>query len=216
MKKRYRYILLVICALCLLLACALLYHEINARRFPVALCLAVTQAAPVLQPSEDETAATTPAITSDAEPYGMAGTSVIKPSSAPYAQTVSKDFGSISIKGKTFTIKRGIDDAALKKNIGWMETSAQPGQDGVCVLMGHRNKEFRILKDVSTNDTITITDANGNRFEYAIQSIEVIEDELNLKFIARDGKTLMLLTCFPFYYHGHAPQRFLVRASASS
>lgn len=124
----------------------------------------------------------------------------------------SSDFGTVTIKGKTFPIKRGVSEKALAGSIGWMESSAIPGGDGMCILMGHRNQQFRILKDLQAGDKIIIGDSNGISYNYIVQSAKIVESDRALRFEAAEGKTLVLVTCYPFYYKGHAPQKFVVRA----
>ena len=61
------------------------------------------------------------------------------------------------INGEKVNIARGVDEATLKKTPGWLESSAEPGEEGVCVVYGHRNRNhLRALKDVEIGDTIMI------------------------------------------------------------
>lgn len=117
----------------------------------------------------------------------------------------------IIIRGKSYPLKWNIEEATLKKNIGWMDTSAKPGEVGVCVVMGHRNQQLRCLKDVKRGDVITIVDAYGAVHQYTVESGKIVTDN-NITFGATDRRELVLITCYPFYYSGSAPHQYLVTA----
>ena len=87
-----------------------------------------------------------------------------------------------------------------------------PGEEGVCVVMGHRNTQFRVLKDVALGDVIRVVDAGGNAYDYTVTGGEILEDGAELLFPATEEKLLMLITCYPFYYSGHAPHKYVVTA----
>ena len=117
----------------------------------------------------------------------------------------------LTIHGKDITIAPSVDEATLEKTPGWLNTSASPGEEGVCVVYGHRNRNhLQILKDVTYGDTITVTIPNGTVYTYVIESMEILESNEDLRIPTIEGKHLMLTTCYPFYYTGHAPQKFVI------
>ena len=141
--------------------------------------------------------------------------------SAPYSSTtptavpqVSVPHGAafvLTIHGKDITIAPSVDEATLEKTPGWLNTSASPGKEGICVVYGHRNRNhLQILKDVTYGDTITVTMPDGIVYTYVIESIEILESGEDIRIPTIDGKHLMLTTCYPFYYTGHAPKKFIV------
>lgn len=139
-----------------------------------------------------------------------------KPTSAPHTSPVSGQAFTLTILGTNIPVSIGVDNATLDKTPGWLETSAYPGEDGVCVVYGHRNRNhFQVLKDIDFGDTITVTLANGTVLNYTVESIRIInpDEELRVPFIS--GQHLMLTTCYPFYYTGHAPQKFVIIAVKS-
>ncbi|MES1210849.1 MAG: class D sortase, partial [Acidobacteriota bacterium] len=70
---------------------------------------------------------------------------------------------------------------------------------------------FRALKDISKNDTITLTTPEGT-FNYQVEWTRIVKPE-DTEVLADEGKpALTLVTCYPFYYVGSAPKRFIVRA----
>ena len=111
-------------------------------------------------------------------------------------------------KTKTYDIMGNVDEDTLKKNIGHLPGSALPGQAGTCILMGHRDTDFSILKYNQTGDTIMV-EYNDTVYTYTVRYIEIIEADDELKFEALEGSYLVLVTCYPFRYTGRAPQKFV-------
>jgi sortase A len=79
------------------------------------------------------------------------------------------------------------------------------------VLAGHRDTFFRPLKDIRHGDRITIATV-ARDFEYVVESTSVVKPTDVYVLRATGGHTLTLITCFPFYYVGSAPNRFIVFA----
>lgn len=158
-------------------------------------------AAPTTTPSE-------PA----AVPTGAAILPAAKPTSAPV--TVSKHAAfALTIKGKTMEIANNVEEDTLEDGPGWLNTSAAPGQDGVCVVFGHRNRNhLKVLEKVDYGDTVTVTAKDGTQYDYKIESIEIVKSDAELRIPTLESKYLMLVTCYPFYYTGHAPQKYVVFA----
>ena len=86
-----------------------------------------------------------------------------------------------------------------------------PGQQGNAALTGHRDTFFRPLRNIRENDIIEITTLEG-QFRYRVVSRRVVSpDDLSV-LNPGTGEILTLVTCYPFYYVGAAPDRFIVRA----
>ena len=116
------------------------------------------------------------------------------------------------INDEKVNIAYGVDEATLKKTPGWLEISAKPGEEGVCVVYGHRNRNhLRALKGVEIGDTITIETADGS-YAYVVESIRIMDADDELTITTTDGKQLMLSTCYPFHYSGKAPQKYILTA----
>ena len=159
-------------------------------------------ASPITTPSE-------PA----AVPTGAAISPTAKPTGAPV--TVSKHAAfALTIKGKTVEIANNVEEDTLEDGPGWLNTSAAPGQDGVCVVYGHRNRNhLKVLEKTDYGDTIIVTMPNDAQLTYKIESMEILDADAELRIPTLEGKHLMLVTCYPFYYTGHAPQKYVVMAS---
>ena len=105
-------------------------------------------------------------------------------------------------------------EESLEQAPGWLNSSAAPGEEGVCVVYGHRNRHhFKSLKGIDCGDMITVTMSDGKIWNYVVESTEILESDSVLRIPTIIGKHLMLTTCYPFYYTGHAPKKFIVIAS---
>ena len=123
----------------------------------------------------------------------------------------------LTIHGKNITIAPSVDETTLEKTPGWLNTSASPGEEGVCVVYGHRNRNhLQILKDVTYGEAITVTMPDGSVYTYLIESMEILESTEDLRIPTISGQHLMLTTCYPFYYTGHAPKKFVVTCALES
>lgn len=109
-------------------------------------------------------------------------------------------------------VKEGVDYRTLGLAVGHIPATAMPGETGNVGLAGHRDNLFRNLKDVAQDDEITLTTLD-NTYTYRVASFSIVNPEDVSVLAPRDGeKTLTLITCYPFYFVGHAPKRFVVRA----
>lgn len=106
---------------------------------------------------------------------------------------------------------QGSDASILNHGVGHVDSTALPGQAGNVVLAAHRDTFFRSLRNIQKGDMVLMTTEWGPR-AYRVDSTEVVKPSDVSVLDARAKPTLTLITCFPFYYIGHAPRRFVVRA----
>ena len=107
----------------------------------------------------------------------------------------------------------GADDFNLNRGVARIAGTAIVDGDGNLGIAGHRDGFFRGLKDIAIGDEIELLTASGP-MAYAVSSIEIV-DPTDVRVLApTEDKTLTLVTCYPFYYVGHAPKRFIVKAAA--
>ena len=117
----------------------------------------------------------------------------------------------LSILGKNVNVASNVDTDTLEKTPGWLPTSAKPGKEGVCVVYGHRNRNhLLILKEIEKNDEIDVIMSDGKVYTYVVDKTEILETDEAMRIPTIEGKHLMLMTCYPFYYTGHAPKKFVV------
>ena len=119
---------------------------------------------------------------------------------------------SLFIGGNKVNVAYGVDKQTLEKTPGWLENSAYPGEAGVCVIYGHRNRNhLRTLKNVEIGDTLTLKTVDGS-FSYTVETIEILDKNKALTIHTVDGKYLMISTCYPFRYSGSAPQKLVIQS----
>jgi len=106
---------------------------------------------------------------------------------------------------------QGTDDWTLDRAVGHIEGTALPGQSGNMGIAGHRDGFFRDLRKLARSDTLTLTTLQG-RFEYRINTIKIVSPSDTTVLEATRTPTLTLVTCYPFYYVGAAPERYVVTA----
>ena len=105
----------------------------------------------------------------------------------------------------------GTDDATLDLGLGHVEGTAGLDAPGNVALAGHRDGFFRGLKDVGAGDEIDMETQTGMR-RYVVKDIVIVKPD-DVWVLDDNSAALTLVTCYPFYYTGSAPQRYIVRAS---
>lgn len=113
--------------------------------------------------------------------------------------------------GVSAMILEGIGYRTLRRGVGHIPGTPLPRWDGNVGLAAHRDSFFRGLKDISKNDIITLKTLHGT-FQYRVESTEIVLPQDTHVLEDTDKPTLTLVTCYPFYYVGSAPKRFIVRA----
>jgi sortase A len=106
---------------------------------------------------------------------------------------------------------QGDSPRILRHAVGHISATALPGESGNVVLTGHRDSFFRPLRSIQPGDVITVKTLDGD-FEYQVASTEVVLPSDVQVLQPSNENTLTLVTCFPFYYVGAAPKRFIVHA----
>ena len=107
------------------------------------------------------------------------------------------------------------DDLTLNRGVGRILGTAQIGTGGNVGIAGHRDGFFRGLKDIAPGDEIELV-AVSQTESYVVENIHIVNPEDVSVLEATQVPSLTLVTCYPFYYIGSAPQRFIVRASSTS
>jgi len=105
----------------------------------------------------------------------------------------------------------GTSATILRRAVGHIPGTALPGEPGNVGLSGHRDTFFRPLRNIRQNDTITLTTVLGE-YRYRVVSTKVVAPEDIAVLHSSNKQILTLITCYPFYFVGSAPDRFIVRA----
>jgi sortase A len=108
-------------------------------------------------------------------------------------------------------IMEGIDGRTLRHAVGHIPGTPLPGQPGNVALAGHRDTVFRGLRSIHKDDEVTLTTLRGS-YRYRVDSTQVVEPEDTEVLDNSVDDILTLVTCYPFYFVGPAPKRFIVRA----
>ena len=106
----------------------------------------------------------------------------------------------------------GTDDLILNRGAGRITGTAKPGQPGNIGIAAHRDGFFRGLKDIRVGDRIALR-AQSDEFLYAVDNIEIVQPTDVSVLRNRSSSSITLVTCYPFYFVGDAPQRYIVHAS---
>lgn len=108
-------------------------------------------------------------------------------------------------------VYNGADDFNLNRGVARIIGTGRVGEVGNLGIAGHRDGFFRPLKDIELGDRMTLETYFGTEV-YEVSSIEIV-DPSDLRVLApTDTAMVTLVTCYPFYYVGNAPQRFIVKA----
>lgn len=108
-------------------------------------------------------------------------------------------------------VEEGVDDKTLRRAVGHVPGTALPGDDGNVALAAHRDTFFRGLKDVEKDDHIQLRTLQGD-YDYVVESTRIVSPKDVGVLKPTKDPVLTLVTCYPFYYVGNAPKRFIVQA----
>lgn len=108
-------------------------------------------------------------------------------------------------------VLEGSDDVTLNRGVGHIEDTAAPGASGNIGLAGHRDGFFRALKDILPGDALDVETTAGLT-HYHVQRIWIVDPDDVSVLDPTPTPSVTLVTCYPFYFVGSAPDRFIVRA----
>ena len=114
--------------------------------------------------------------------------------------------------GVSVVVLAGTDDWTLNRAVGHIAGTPKPGDDGNVALAGHRDGFFRPLKDIAVGDVIEMATEKGVDRYRVTQTLIVSPNDVWV-LDPTETPTLTLVTCYPFYFIGSAPKRFIVRAA---
>jgi sortase A len=108
-------------------------------------------------------------------------------------------------------VREGTGENTLSLALGHIPGTALPGQKGNVAVAGHRDTIFRALRDIRKNDVIRFETLSGD-YVYRVGSMDIVKPE-DVGVLRPSGEPeLTLVTCYPFYYVGSAPDRFIAKA----
>jgi len=140
---------------------------------------------------------------------------------AAYEQSLAQKFDPplavlrIAKVGLEVPVLEGTNDLVLDRGVGHIQGTVLPGEVGNIGIAGHRDGFFRVLKDVKPGDAIDVIGTRRTD-RYIVHQILLVRPEDVSVLQPRLGRSLTLVTCYPFYYIGSAPQRYIVQALLST
>jgi sortase A len=99
-----------------------------------------------------------------------------------------------------------------KRLCPFTRASVLPGQVDNSVLAGHRDSVFSQLGKLKLGDLIMVDTSAGN-FTYKVSRFRIVGENDRTVIVPTKTAVLTLSTCYPFFYIGNAPKRFIVSAN---
>jgi sortase A len=136
-----------------------------------------------------------------------------EPRPTPERLNVGEAIGTLEIArlGLTGVVVEGDQDAVLDRAIGHLPDTPLPWRAGNSALAAHRDAIFRPLKGVRLGDVLRLKTPHGD-FDYLVRETLIVKPQDVWVLDPTPVTTLTLISCWPFNYIGHAPERFIVRA----
>jgi sortase A len=117
----------------------------------------------------------------------------------------------IPAAGVSVMVLEGTEESVLDRAVGRIEGTARLGEVGNLGIAGHRDGIFRGLRHLEVGDTLTLTSLDGSS-HYVVDTLRVVAPRDVEVLDPTPHKSLTLVTCYPFYFVGDAPRRFIVHA----
>lgn len=137
------------------------------------------------------------------------------PTAPPIAHIVPEGgiIGRIEIGrvGLSAMVVEGDSTFLLRHAVGHVPQTALPGEHGNIALTAHRDTFFRSLRQLQPGDAITL-ETLGGQYQYSVQSMEIVSPAATEVLQSSGDQELTLITCYPFYFVGPAPSRYVVHA----
>ena len=140
----------------------------------------------------------------------------LPPASEPAPAVPSAFVGRLEIPRLSFSelVAEGDDAGVLQAAIGHLPETALPWTPGNVVLAGHRDSVFRPLRGIRAGDELRLNTFQRT-YRYRVSNLWIVDPDDVWVMAPTDNRSLTLVTCYPFTFIGRAPQRFVVRASAT-
>jgi len=110
-------------------------------------------------------------------------------------------------------VYNGTEELNLNRGVGRIKGTARIDGKGNLGIAGHRDGFFRPLKDIVVGDSMELLTTTGV-VNYKVTSIVIVDPDDVSVLAPTEKNTITLVTCYPFYYVGHAPKRYIVTAEA--
>lgn len=113
----------------------------------------------------------------------------------------------------SWIVLAGAHGRTLAFGPGWTEGTSLPGERGTAVVNGHRDTHFAALRDLTWGDEIRVERPDGATLRYTVSHLDVFDSRHQGIPVSPDGRSLALVTCFPFHaITPGGPLRYVVTA----
>jgi sortase A len=109
----------------------------------------------------------------------------------------------------------GTSDQNLNRGAGRIEGTARIGEPGNVGIAAHRDGFFRVLKDVRVGDALVLEQVATTE-TYRVVETRIVEPSEVSVLQPTSTPSVTLVTCYPFYFVGSAPRRFIVHAQLAT
>ncbi|HMJ61512.1 MAG TPA: class D sortase [Bryobacteraceae bacterium] len=114
--------------------------------------------------------------------------------------------------GVSVAVLNGDDEKSLSLGAGLVTGTSPIGGNGNTVIAGHRDIAFRALRNIQAGDIVRIEAIDAKTYAYRVERTRIVNPD-DISVLASDGSPkLTMITCYPFYYTGDAPKRYIVDA----
>ena len=119
--------------------------------------------------------------------------------------------GSLASSSQRRTATALLQQGSVLLGPGHLRNTALPGDPGNAVIAAHRDTFFRQIYKLNPGDDIYV-ERNGNKYHYVVTGKRVVQPtDLSVLDTTPESR-LTLITCYPVYFIGPAPERLIVFA----
>ena len=109
-------------------------------------------------------------------------------------------------------VMEGTSDRTLRLGAGHIPGTGYPGTTGNAGFAAHRDTFFRDIRNIKQQDLVQFTTPRGT-LAYRVSALSIVDPKDVDVLKSTNSETITLVTCYPFYYIGPAPKRFVVQAT---
>jgi LPXTG-site transpeptidase (sortase) family protein len=100
----------------------------------------------------------------------------------------------------------------LNKGVARVLGTSSLAGEGNLSIAGHRDSFFRNLGQLVVGDEMKVNDMKGNTFTYQVVKSWIVKPTDTHVLNKTENSSITLITCYPFYFVGSAPERYILRA----
>ncbi|TQV66310.1 class D sortase [Exilibacterium tricleocarpae] len=112
---------------------------------------------------------------------------------------------------KVIPVFAGVNEVSMTLGAGHLLDSSPLLGNGNIAVTSHRDGPFRFLKDLVVGDRFLLQVGNTIR-TFSVNRLAIVKPEDVSVLNPTQATTLTLITCYPFYFVGKAPERYIVQA----